>query len=111
MIIGIWPLNLKDVDEKTTPSKVFKDAKIIIIFVLIKFLTFSFWVLDQLPFMANFSSLVILSCPLFQVASSSLLSHSCFMFLSSLHHPRILQTHSYFNIVFALFKLTLSYIM
>jgi hypothetical protein len=103
MIIGIWPLNLKDVDEKTTPSKVFKDAKIIIIFVLIKFLTFSFWVLDQLPFMANFSSLVILSFPLLhplsQVASSSLLSHSCFMFLSSLHLPGILQTYSYFNIV------------
>jgi hypothetical protein len=29
MIIGIWPLNPKDVDEKTTPSEVFKDAKII----------------------------------------------------------------------------------
>jgi hypothetical protein len=69
MIIGIWPLNPKDVDEKTTPSKVFKDAKIIIIFVLINFLTFSFWVLDQLPFMANFfkfcSFSPFLSCILF----------------------------------------------
>jgi hypothetical protein len=79
MIIRIWPLNPKDVDEKTTPSKVFKDAKIIIIFVLINFLTFSFWVLDQLPFMAIFSSFVH---SLFSSFASSFPSSKLFSFIS-----------------------------
>jgi hypothetical protein len=86
MIIRIWPLNLKDVDEKTTPSKVFKDAKIIIIFVLINFLTFSFWVLDQLPFMDNFSSFVhsLLSTLASSFPSSKLFSFISFMLYVSL---------------------------
>jgi hypothetical protein len=92
MIIRIWPLNPKDVDEKTTPSKVLKNAKIIIIYVLINFLTFSFWVLDQFPFMASFSSFVH---SLLSSLASSFPSSKIFPFISFMLYVSFISSPSW----------------
>jgi hypothetical protein len=71
-----------------------KDAKIIIIFVLTNFLTFSFWVLDQLPFMANFSSF---AHSLLSSLASSFPSNKLFSFISFMLYVSFISSPSLNN--------------